>query len=66
MISSKVGVACAFPRSLTREMCAVAAVGKFKLIKQLLSFVMRKQPIQLVLPAFPCKSPNTKLKVCVR
>eukprot|EP01096_Ripella_sp_DP13-Kostka_P001247 TRINITY_DN1149_c1_g1_i1.p1 TRINITY_DN1149_c1_g1~~TRINITY_DN1149_c1_g1_i1.p1 ORF type:complete len:496 (+),score=199.44 TRINITY_DN1149_c1_g1_i1:121-1608(+) len=34
--------------------------GKFKLKKQIFSFVAKNQKILMVLPAFPCKSPNLK------
>jgi pyoverdine/dityrosine biosynthesis protein Dit1 len=39
------------------------AVGRFRLVKQLLSFILKQKRIQLVLPAYPCKSPNHITKV---
>ncbi len=37
--------------------------GRFALTKSLLKAVMLDRPLQLVLPAFPCKSPNATRKV---
>jgi len=38
-------------------------VGKFKIRKKITSMVLQQVPIQMVLPAFPCKSPNAVKKV---
>eukprot|EP01095_Lingulamoeba_sp_RSL-Kostka_P008207 TRINITY_DN2707_c0_g1_i1.p1 TRINITY_DN2707_c0_g1~~TRINITY_DN2707_c0_g1_i1.p1 ORF type:complete len:470 (-),score=174.27 TRINITY_DN2707_c0_g1_i1:17-1426(-) len=37
--------------------------GKFILKKKLLRYISQNLPIELVIPAFPCKSPNTTTKV---
>lgn len=37
--------------------------GKTFLTEQLMYFIRRSQPIEMILPGFPCKSPNTNSKV---
>lgn len=37
--------------------------GKTFLTEQLMDFIRRSQPIEMILPGFPCKSPNTNSKV---
>jgi pyoverdine/dityrosine biosynthesis protein Dit1/MFS family permease len=38
------------------------AVGKARFVRRLLSFVLPRKRIQMILPAFPCKSPNAVTK----
>lgn len=39
------------------------AIGKARFVRRLLTFVLPRKRIQMILPAFPCKSPNTVTKV---
>ncbi|KAI7862630.1 Pyoverdine/dityrosine biosynthesis protein-domain-containing protein [Spinellus fusiger] len=37
--------------------------GEYKLARKIHSYVCNSHPIQMILPAFPCKSPNNRTKV---
>jgi pyoverdine/dityrosine biosynthesis protein Dit1/MFS family permease len=39
------------------------AVGKARFVRRLLTFVLANKRIEMILPAFPCKSPNNVKKV---
>jgi pyoverdine/dityrosine biosynthesis protein Dit1/MFS family permease len=39
------------------------AVGKARFVRRLLTFVLANKRIEMILPAFPCKSPNSVKKV---